>query len=430
MFNSAKFTTRFFYLSSILVLILPFAQISGPFLSDLIVSSLALSYILFILFLNREKHNNLLFLNILILFWVYISVCSIFSDYNYLSVKPSISYFRFIFFVYAFILIVKNNNNFLKNFNISLIYSLLIVIFDGYIQFIFGKNLLGFEQLRPDRLSGLFYDEMILGSFLSKFLPIIVFLFFHNKNYKNVKFFNLIIIISILPIIFLSGERSAFFLSILFFILIMPAIFSLKKIIVILLCFITFGYIVLNINNIIYDRYISQLKTHIVLKSQNKTILFPEHIGLFNSAYVNFLNNKIFGSGVKSFRETCKLNNSEFKKEIKQIKPNTDYCSTHPHNYYLQFLTETGLVGFSVVFLSLLFCIFEYIRYLTIYYLKQKKNNDYMQRYLILVSGSIMYLWPFTTTGSFFNNYNSIFIFLNLSFFLYFRHAYISKFKR
>lgn len=211
MFNSVKYTNRFFYLSSILVFILPFAQISGPFLSDLIVSSIALSYILFILFLNREKHNNLLYLNILILFWVYISVCSIFSDYNYLSVKPSISYFRFIFFVYAFILIVKNNNNFLKNFNIFLIFALLIVIFDGYIQFIFGKNLLGFEQLRPDRLSGLFYDEMILGSFLSKFLPIIVFLFFHNKNYQYIKFFNLIIIISILPIIFLSGERSAFF---------------------------------------------------------------------------------------------------------------------------------------------------------------------------------------------------------------------------
>ena len=151
---------------------------------------------------------------------------------------------------------------------------------------------------------------------------------------------------------------------------------------------------------------------------------------MFNSAYNNFLDNKLIGSGVKSFRETCKLNNSKFKEEINKIKSNTDYCSTHPHNYYLQFLTETGLIGFLVLFLAFLYCIFEYLKFLYIYYLKKNSKSLEIQKYLILLAGLIMYLWPITTTGSFFNNWNSIFIFLILSFFLYFKYEYISNYKR
>ena len=64
-----------------------------------------------------------------------------------------------------------------------------------------------------------------------------------------------------------------------------------------------------------------------------------------------FLDNKIFGQGPKSFRYLC--NDDRFK-------INKWSCSTHPHNYYIQLLAETGLIGFFTVFLifftSLIVC--------------------------------------------------------------------------
>ena len=154
----------------------------------------------------------------------------------------------------------------------------------------------------------------------------------------------------------------------------MPYIFSFKKLISAIILFLIFGLVMIKSNNIIYDRYINQLKEHLVVKKQNETIYFPEHIGLFNSAYESFLeNNKLIGSGVKSFRETCKFNNSKFKENLDKIK-NTNFCSTHPHNYYLQFLSELGLIGFLFLIGVFIFCIIKYFNSLYFFFLK--KNNE------------------------------------------------------
>ena len=104
---------------------------------------------------------------------------------------------------------------------------------------------------------------------------------------------------------------------------------------------------------------------------------------------------------MKSFRETCKDNNSNYKKKIEKIKNNIDFCSTHPHNYYLQFLTELGLIGF--LFLSFIFgfCVIKYFKSLAVLYLNKSKDLLLFKKYIILLSGLIMFLWPITTAGNF-----------------------------
>ena len=44
-----------------------------------------------------------------------------------------------------------------------------------------------------------------------------------------------------------------------------------------------------------------------------------------------------------------------------KYKINKHGCSTHPHNYYIQVLTENGLIGFSFVLI-----LFIYINYILI----------------------------------------------------------------
>ena len=91
---------------------------------------------------------------------------------------------------------------------------------DSFYQFFNGKNLFGFEissHLSNQRVSSLFGNELILGSYLSK-LMFIYLGFFHDQNINDKNLFNLdykilfILVIS-LSKIFISGERAAFILA-------------------------------------------------------------------------------------------------------------------------------------------------------------------------------------------------------------------------
>ena len=83
-----------------------------------------------------------------------------------LSLKSSVTYIRFGIFSLAVFFILKNNKNFIRHFYIILFITLIILLFDGYFQFFTGKNIFGWENDRPDRLGGLFFEELILGSYL------------------------------------------------------------------------------------------------------------------------------------------------------------------------------------------------------------------------------------------------------------------------
>jgi len=78
------------------------------------------------------------------------------------------------------------------------------------------------------------------------------------------------------------------------------------------------------------------------LKNKNKFIFFSHDThSHFMTAYNMFLDKKILGHGVKMFRKLC-----SDEKYIYDIWS----CTTHPHNSYLQLLSETGLIGFLFVF--------------------------------------------------------------------------------
>ena len=87
----------------------------------------------------------------------------------------------------------------------------------------------------------------------------------------------------------------------------------------------------------------------------------------FSSFYHTWLMNKYIGGGIKNFRYYCH--------ERPQITKDSKFvCNMHPHNYYLEILTETGLVGFvliSIIFNYYLFNIYEKILFKT-----NLKNNN------------------------------------------------------
>ena len=64
-----------------------------------------------------------------------------------------------------------------------------------------------------------------------------------------------------------------------------------------------------------------------------------------------FLDNPITGIGINNFKYLC--NNNEF---YKNMMVNYD-CASHPHNIYIQWLTEGGIIVFILFILYLIFLI-------------------------------------------------------------------------
>ena len=108
------------------------------------------------------------------------------SDNKIVSLKNSLFYFRFGIFSLCFWYLLEKELNLIRNLFYSILICFSSLVIDGYIQYIFGKNLFGYELYNEYRVSSFFGTELILGSYLARLFPILFGLFlFLNKSKKN-----------------------------------------------------------------------------------------------------------------------------------------------------------------------------------------------------------------------------------------------------
>ena len=400
-------------ISRFLFIILPFALFTGPFLADGILSLVAINYLYKVI-----KNKSLDFFKnsitiIFLLFYLYILTRSFFSEDILLSLESSLFYIRYLFFVGGVIYIFKYHNEFIRYFFYSSVLSLVFVIFDAILQIYFSINLIGELSPRSDRL-GLFEDELIIGSYLTRILIIAIPLYLYLFKVKKVPIFILSCIALVIFIIAYSGERTALFI-ILFFIFICIFLFDVnfyKKLILAVILIISSFFIIFSNENI-KTRLITSTINGFTDDITNQKVIFSKiHDGHFKSAYNMFLDNRLFGHGTKMFRIKCSENNylNDFS------------CSTHPHNTYLQLLSETGLIGFLFIFVIFIFyskLLFQHFLSLII---KQNnfekfKLNNYQ---IAIVASLFVTLWPLMPSNNFFNNYISVFYYLPVPVFILF----------
>jgi len=121
-----------------------------------------------------------------------------------------------------------------------------------------------------------------------------------------------------------------------------------------------------------------------------------------------FLDKPIFGHGPKMFRVICK--NEKYAEGLAS-------CNTHPHNFYVQLLAETGIIGFSFLlstFAYVLYCAYRQFKSIV---LSQKRYlTDYQ---VCLLAGILITVWPLTTNGNFFHNWLMIIYSLPVGFYLH-----------
>ena len=400
--------------SSILLYFLPAALISGPLISDIILSVVALIFIFLSVRERLWKYYKNNFFYIFSAFYFYILCRTLLSEDPSLALINSLFYFRFGIFSLAVWYLIDNNSDLIKKFFLVLSITLFILIFDAFIQIIFGQSLFGMEMDSGMgwRYSGLFGDEAILGSYLSKILPLyFALMLFSNIRTKFLKYIFFIILVSGFGLIYMSGERTAFFVTLITFVVVFIMLEE-KKIKIIFSAFLISGVLLIVASSIINkdfkNRMIDQTLEQIGIMDKNFKFFSTAHQSHYQISMNMFWDNPVFGKGPKTFRKYC--SDEKFKVEFEAS------CSTHPHNYYAQMLAETGLLGFLFLILAFFYVCKEYFlhKFNSLFH-KQKYLSDYE---ILLLSCFFISLWPIAPSGNIFNNWLSIIMYLPLGFYL------------
>ena len=390
--------------SCYLIIILPAALISGPFIPDLIIS---ICSIILIFSLKEKKYFTNYFLLFFLLSCCYFILSSMESFDINLSFESSLFYFRFGLFSIFFWYLINYKVDLLKNIFLTISLCFIVLFIDTMNQYFTGLNLLNMKIIKEDRLSSLFGDELILGSYLSRIFPIFVALYFH-LYYKKKSNSQIILKIAFLLIleftVFLSGERTAFFLlnfSILLFLIFLNG-YKLEKYLILFSVGI-FGFFLISVNSTFKHRIIDNSLDQMGLTDSDDTVYIfsKQHSEHYIVALDMFKENYLMGIGPKNFRVLCKA-----KKY--QLSKNT--CTTHPHNTYIQLLSETGIIGFFIGFLTLIFI--WYILFKSLFYKLFKKKLLYSNFQISLLISISLSLWPLVPSGNFFNNWLSIVYYL------------------
>ena len=475
-----------------------FSLVSGPLIPEILIFLLIINFIYknnIRLLVSRNLKVIFIFL---ILFYLYLNLNTFFFSFDSkISLKSTLPYIRLILFSFIIFKIFQNDNNkkIINIFVFSYLFLLIILLLDSILQLKTGKNIFG-NPYYSGRVTSLFAEEQIMGSFVSKILPIILS-FLYVLNSKNNRYYIIFFLSINLILILLSSERIALvqYIFIVFFVLYIESK-NLKIFFSSILVFLIVVLVALNFYtpgmNRIKDATLDQIKS-------STTIMAPSyrHELHFITALYMFLDKPIFGNGIKSFRYKCsdydnliqdkiiidkaiyapydgyakeyyinnyssvkllkfekknkiessldeykiyrphqgfrrfnsKYNNSEIIKKNEFLFASYEYstgCNTHPHNYFLQFLSELGSIGlifYIIVFLYLLLRIFK------IFIMKFSINKiPDAQKSIFIISGSILIeLMPFIPSGNFFNNWLSMIFFLKIGSLLFFLDQFYNQ---
>ncbi len=390
------------------ILLLPIALVSGPFISDLIIS---LAGIIFIIncYINNKKKYFINKISIIFFIWcLYLILISFFSEDIYLSLRSSLFYFRGGLFALMIWYLIDHKKEFIKHFTYALLITFILLIFDGYIQYFFGQNIFG-NTYGGAKLSSLFGEEEKMGQFLARLLPLLFGLFtFSFTSSKYPIFIAMVILVATDVLIFLSGERTAFLLLFISTFLIVFLINKWKFIRLLTFLF-SIGLIALitftssNVKERMIDKTISELNA-----GGDEIYTFTAiHQAHYETAFKIFLDNPLFGAGPNTFRILC-----DEEKYYVQYG-----CSTHPHNTYLQLLSEVGIIG--IIPIVLIFIIISYRLLAQGLFILKLNRNSISDFQICLYVSVFVSLWPIAPSFNFFNNWINVIYFLPIGFLMY-----------
>ncbi len=403
------------YIIIFLYSVLPISYISGSFLINLNFLLIDLFFIFAIFKYKNFKFSDvkieIYFITAIFLYILINSIVQYIIYNNQISLRDegfirSIGLIKYVLFYFASIYFFQILNN--LKINIFNFWSVItfIVIFDVFYERVMGHNILNIKSSSTERISSFFGDELIVGYFILAFGFISIINVLPKVNLKNKALSQIILnfLILLIPFtIFITGERSNFLKSI-FICFTLLLFFSKYKQGLNIKYFFVLSTISLLVAFISSDnlrtRYLTTFKEiNKSFKEENKIFVNSKHYYNYKLGYEIFKENIFFGVSTKKFRSECKT------KENLSEKMKSFGCSTHPHQTYIDLLSEHGIFGFLLIFISFL-----------LFILKRTKIFFETKNYILLSSiVFIISIWiPFLPSGSFFSTSFFSLIMINL----------------
>lgn len=394
--------TKILQLNFYFLLLFPLTLIFSRFLSETIMFLTIITLLINFDFLKKNLREKWVIFFILFYLWLCLVTLQQFNLENSLK---SFFYIRFLFFSLAIVLILNTKKK-LYLFLISIFITITFIEVDVLFQFLLGKDIFGYVPSNEIRLSGPFGEELIAGGFLTKFFGISFYIFYLCLQRNNIKYYEILSSLYLLIfifVIFITAERMALILSLLTFCLIFIFEAKIRKSLFFLFLIFSLLISIFLLNNEKYfNRHIKQnlIQTGFFYEGTDYKLRESIYFRIWTTGYYFIKQKPITGNGLKFYYNDC----DQTEKYFKNIKLTN--C-IHPHNIYLDIIGASGIVG-----LFFYVCFFYYLS--SSVKLKNLKKRDL--HYELIFKGFflslLILLWPLKTSGAFFNNYNSMILYI------------------
>ena len=333
--------------------------------------------------------------------WLWLLIpASAFAILPMASLKMALMWIRFLLVYAALRHWVLTERRALQVLAIILVAMFGFIIVDTLWQYITGVSFTGHERSVNGRLTGPF-DNLKVGIFTAKmFIPTAVLcLFFSWRAQKRVWLFaSIFFCLASVTVILLSGERTAFVsaaiaitCSGLLFVVIEPNFRRIFLMSLVLIAFLVGG--------LFYTQPWISYRT----KELFSTISSPQdspYGQLFYAGYLLGKEHPITGAGLKGFESYCPSLSGTI---------DTIWCSSHPHNPYIENFAAAGSVGL-VLFIMLIISMFSETKRIF-------QGSSGLERLVpaLVMATLLVHFFPFMPTQSVYSNWPAMLLWYSVS---------------
>lgn len=379
------------------VWLIPPACAVSRFAADLLLCITAISFLLHMALMRRTDWLHQRWVQVALALWVYAVLLSLGAVNVEGALGRSLAWIRFPIFAAALAFWVLDGELVRRRLILSLSIALGFMLIDTAIQYVIGVDLLGRPVIPyqdAPRLTGPFSAPRIGIMLIWMAIPVIAYwLMRENGQVRRGRTFALGVAYAAgtVAIIFLSGERMALLLTGLAFVLAFFLLPIPKRLMV-----------MIGLGTVLLVGALAYGNPGLIARQFGSTSEVVDDVSgsvygmIWQSGWEMFVRHPVTGVGLRQFRELCpRIEYGPVHPDIVRLR-----CNLHPHNMYIEWLVEAGLIGLGGFLLLMALVVREVVRAFPVW------RTDPV--FLGLLITLVIRLWPLASTTGFFTAWSAV----------------------